>query len=119
MIQKEQRTIIMRDGKKIYAYLWTDTDITATQSIVLVHGMAEHIDRYEGFARNLVANGFVVLGYNERGHRFTDEKENYGYMKFDDLVEDVNEMIDFMKAKYPDNPVNLFGHSINLLIFNT
>ena len=116
MIQKEQRNIIMRDGKKIYAYLWTDTDIIPTQSIVLVHGMAEHIDRYEGFARDLVANGFAVLGYNERGHRFTDEKENYGYMKFDDLVEDVNEMIDFMKAKYPDNPVNLFGHSMGSFV---
>ena len=79
MIQKEQRNFIMRDGKKVYAILWSDTDITPTQSIVLVHGMAEHIDRYEGFARDLVSRGFVVLGYNERGHRFTDEKENYGY----------------------------------------
>ena len=116
MIQKEQRNFIMRDGKKVYAILWSDTDITPTQSIVLVHGMAEHIDRYEGFARDLVARGFVVLGYNERGHRFTDEKEDYGYMKFDDLVEDVNEMIDFMKTKYPNIPVNLFGHSMGSFV---
>ena len=116
MIQKEQRNFIMRDGKKVHAYLWTDTEITPTQSIVLVHGMAEHIDRYEAFARNLVAQGFAVLGYNERGHRYTDEKENYGYMKFDDLVEDVNEIIDFMKTKFPDNPVNLFGHSMGSFV---
>ena len=116
MIQKEQRNFIMRDGKKVHAYLWTDTDIKPTQSIVLVHGMAEHIDRYEGFARNLVANGFAVIGYNERGHRYTDEKENYGYMKFNDLVEDVNEVIDFMKTKFPECPVNLFGHSMGSFV---
>lgn len=116
MLVKEQRNIIMRDGKELYSYIWSDNEIQATKSIILVHGMAEHIDRYEGFARNLVANGFVVLGYNQRGHRFTDEKEKYGYMSFNTLVEDVNEMADFMLTKYPNNSLYLFGHSMGSFV---
>ncbi len=36
--------------------------------IVISHGMGEHIDRYEPFARFLEEQGMTVLGANHRGH---------------------------------------------------
>jgi alpha-beta hydrolase superfamily lysophospholipase len=36
--------------------------------VVLVHGLGEHIGRYEHVARRLAAQGFNVVGYDHRGH---------------------------------------------------
>ena len=36
--------------------------------VQLVHGMAEHIDRYDGVAEALNARGFLVVGHNQLGH---------------------------------------------------
>lgn len=120
MLQKEQRYLKMSDGKDLYTYIWSDTDVVPEKAIVLCHGMAEHIDRYDNFAKVLVNNGFIVLGYNQRGHRFTDEKENYGYMgdcdNFDILVSDLNEVIDYVKVKRPNIAVYLFGHSMGSFV---
>lgn len=120
MLQKEQRYLKMSDGKDLYTYIWSDTDVVPEKAIVLCHGMAEHIDRYDSFAKVLVNNGFIVLGYNQRGHRFTDEKENYGYMgdcdNFDILVSDLNEVIDYVKVKRPNIAVYLFGHSMGSFV---
>lgn len=120
MLQKEQRYLKMSDGKDLYTYIWSDTDVVPEKAIVLCHGMAEHIDRYDSFAKVLVNNGFIVFGYNQRGHRFTDEKENYGYMgdcdNFDILVSDLNEVIDYVKVKRPNIAVYLFGHSMGSFV---
>lgn len=120
MLQKEQRYLKMSDGKDLYTYIWSDTDVVPEKAIVLCHGMAEHIDRYDSFAKVLVNNGFIVFGYNQRGHRFTDEKENYGYMgdcdNFDILVSDLNEVIDYVKVKKPNIAVYLFGHSMGSFV---
>ena len=34
----------------------------------LCHGMVEYIDRYDGFARYLTEQGFVVVGNDHLGH---------------------------------------------------
>ena len=120
MIQKEQRYLKMSDGKDLYTYIWSDTDITPKKAIILCHGMAEHIDRYDYFARKLVANEFIVLGYNHRGHKFTDDEQNYGYMgdndNFEILVSDVDEIIEYIKVKRPGMPIYLFGHSMGSFV---
>ena len=120
MIQKEQRYLKMGDGKDLYTYIWSDTDVAPSKAIILCHGMAEHIDRYEQFARVLVNNGFIVLGYNQRGHKLTDEKDDYGYMgpsnNFNILVSDVDEIIEYIKVKRPGMPIYLFGHSMGSFV---
>lgn len=120
MLQKEQRLLKMSDGKDLYTYIWSDTDITPKKAIILCHGMAEHIDRYEQFAKILVKNEFIVFGYNQRGHKFTDGKENYGFMgdcdNFNILVSDVNEIIEYIKVKRPGMAIYLFGHSMGSFV---
>ena len=120
MIQKEQRYLKMSDGKDLYTYIWSDTNTLPKSAIILCHGMAEHIDRYDAFAKVLVNNGFIVLGYNQRGHKFTDDEANYGYMgdcdNFDVLVSDVCEIIDYINVKRPNLPVYLFGHSMGSFV---
>lgn len=42
--------------------------------IHLLHGMVEHIGRYDEFATFLMSKGFVVTGHDHRGHGITAEK---------------------------------------------
>ncbi len=120
MINKNQINIKMPDNKEIYSYIITDSEIKYDKAIVLVHGMAEHIDRYEEFINKLVANKFLVLCYNQRGHKFTSTKDEYGYMgecdNFNILVSDLNFMIDYIKANYNNLDVYLFGHSMGSFV---
>lgn len=116
---RKQININMSDGVEVYSYIYSSDTIVATKAIVLCHGMAEHIDRYDEFANKLVENGFIVLGYNQRGHKFTSLKDNYGYMgdmdNFNILVSDLKEMIIYLEDNYK-LPTYLFGHSMGSFV---
>ena len=53
---------------KIRTLSWSDDKLTPIGVVQLAHGMAEHIDRYDDFARFLASNGFVVCGNDHLGH---------------------------------------------------
>ena len=56
------------DGKtRIHAVEWLpDGEVLAV--VQIAHGVAEYIDRYEGFARFLTERGFAVVGNDHLGH---------------------------------------------------
>lgn len=67
--------------------------------------MAEHIERYDEFARFLAQNGYIVYGHNQRGHKGSIATyEDYGYMSADDnffiLVSDVSEIVNKLNKEY-------------------
>ncbi|GEO27089.1 hypothetical protein AAC03nite_28740 [Alicyclobacillus acidoterrestris] len=37
---------------------------------VILHGIGEHILRYQAFAEQLAKAGYLVYGYNQRGHMY-------------------------------------------------
>lgn len=53
---------------KIHTLIWKEEDLTPVGVFQIAHGMAEHIERYDDFARFLAANGFVVCGNDHLGH---------------------------------------------------
>lgn len=87
----------------------------------LLHGMAEHIERYEEFAKVLVENGFIVSGHDHRGHGKTAEKNGQlGFFAeqdgFERVVEDVREVLVQVREDIGDVPLILFGHSMGSFI---
>lgn len=107
------------DGHEIYYELYEVENPKA--HVHLIHGMAEHIGRYENFARFLTANGYSVSGHDHRGHGRTAERNGvqgfFGDEKgFDRVVEDVKDVIYAMKLKTGDLPLVLFGHSMGSFV---
>ena len=105
---------------KIHTLIWHEADLTPVGVFQIAHGMAEHIERYDDFARFLASNGFVVCGNDHLGHgKSVNSDEDYGY--FDEyngdkrLVDDMHILTKIMKKKYPDLPYFLFGHSMGSL----
>ncbi len=85
--------------------------------VQIVHGMAEHILRYDGFARVLVEHGFEVYGHSHRGHGDTAKtKDQLGYFAkkdgWDLLVEDVLEVTGLIRESSPGLPIIILGHSM-------
>jgi alpha-beta hydrolase superfamily lysophospholipase len=83
--------------------------------------MCEYIDRYDNFAKFLADNGYVVCGHSHIGHgKSVNSKENYGYFACKDgykfLIEDLYQMTQIVKKRFPKIPCYLIGHSMGSFI---
>lgn len=59
----------LRDGVELHMYEWKpDNDKNIKGIVQLVHGSAEYAFRYDDFAKFLVANDYVVIAEDHRGH---------------------------------------------------
>ena len=113
------------DGvSRIHALLWQPDKRTAVPRgiVQIVHGMAEHIDRYEPFARYLVSQGFVVCANDHVGHgKSVKDESDLGHIPLDAgadaLIEDVHELRRLTASRYAGTvPYVLFGHSMGSFI---
>jgi len=105
----------------IRAYLYQPYKSKPKAIIQIVHGMCEYFLRYDDFARFLTDAGFLVCGNDHVGHGNSIRRyDDYGYFAPKDgdeiLCEDVHELTKIMKARYPDLPIILFGHSMGSFI---
>lgn len=107
------------DSTALHGLRW---DIANPRALVyLVHGLAEHIERYDAFAAALNAAGFSVAGHDQRGHGRTAARDNsLGHFADNDgwmhLVDDVRCGVTAWRATQPDLPMILFGHSMGSFI---
>ena len=82
--------------------------------VQILHGMAEHMGRYERMAKALNEKGFAVAGRNHRGHG--PEAETLGFFAdrdgWDVLLRDAHAVSLDLKKRYPGAPFFLLGHSM-------
>lgn len=116
------------DGStSVRALLWQPDKVTvAPRGIVqIVHGMAEHIERYAEFAQFLVGEGFVVCANDHVGHgESAAAQEDLGHIALDAgaqaLVEDVHELRRMVQARFSSaTPYVIFGHSMGSFVVRT
>ena len=106
------------DGLQMAAAL--EAPETPQAVLVLVHGMAEHKERYFPFMTYLAEKGFACLITDLRGHGATvTDKADLGH--FDKkgnelLVADTLAVVRYAKELYPGKKVFLMGHSMGSLI---
>ena len=88
--------------------------------IQLVHGMAEHKNRYEEMMTFFAENGYVCVCHDHRGHgESLKSKEDRGWFGDYDgkaVVDDTVLVTEYIKTQYPNLPLTLFGHSMGALI---
>ena len=88
--------------------------------VVLVHGMAEHKERYFPFMNYLAESGYAAVITDLRGHGETaSSQEELGYFGKkgkEALIEDNHNVVLWAKEHFPGLKVFLFGHSMGSLI---
>lgn len=91
----------------------------------VVHGMTEHIARYEDFMRRMAAQGYICFGYDHLGHGYTvNSPEELGFVAHKEgwlrLAEDVGRFATAVREAYPSGgkklPWVLMGHSMGSFI---
>lgn len=88
---------------------------TSKIGVIIIHGLAEHKGRYEEFINILNQNNISVFAIDLRGHGQSDgERGDIKY--FDDYINDLKTFIDYIKKRYPNLKLALFGHSIGGLV---
>jgi acylglycerol lipase len=103
------------DGFSLYWKAWLPKD--KPKAVVhVIHGYAEHIDRYMNVIEELVPAGYAVFGNDHRGHGRSDGKR--GHVKsFQEFIEDEKLFRDeVIKRQLPDTPYFIIGHSMGSLI---
>lgn len=82
--------------------------------VQILHGIAEHICRYEDFAAYLNEKGYVVVAEDHMGHGQSMESGTPGYFAggWEAAVEDSYALLRRVREQYPEVPCFLFGHSM-------
>ncbi len=88
--------------------------------VQLIHGMAEHKERYLHFMEFLAAHGYICIIHDHRGHgKSVKSSADLGYFYgqgSDGLVEDTAAVTRYARSRWPNLPVFLIGHSMGSLI---
>lgn len=117
MIQSREFTFTSTTGQELDARMWLPEG-KPRAAVQIVHGMAEHIDRYEEAARFLAEHGFLVVGHTHLGHGPLGRPRGYfgaenGWQALED---DVQELRELTQAEFPGVPYFLLGHSMGSFI---
>ncbi len=100
-------TLQAGDGVGLHLRTW-DAVGTPRGTVVLVHGLGEHIGRYDHVATALAAEGWGVVGYDHRGHGHSGGPRG-GLATADDLLQDLATVIDHVRT---EGPLVVLGHSV-------
>ena len=101
---------------ELYVRVW-EPENQPKAVLQIVHGMAEHIERYDRFARYLSQNSILVVGADNASHGKSISKDGIrGYFGaehgWNSLIQDIQSVHSIIKQSYCGLPCILFGHSM-------
>jgi alpha-beta hydrolase superfamily lysophospholipase len=107
-----QQTLTTADRLKLQLHEWPCEQARGT--VLVVHGLGEHIGRYEHVAAQLLRCDRNVVGYDQRGHGASQGGRGK-LPRSEALLEDLALVIDFVRREHP-GPLVLLGHSMGGLL---
>ena len=112
-------TIKQKDGH-ITKLTYLSSSKRPKASILILHGMAEHQDRYTSYVQYLVDLGFDVFIYDHRGHGTDKKLSELGFLSnhkgYQLVIDDVITISQYIEQNNRSNKFFLFGHSMGSLI---
>lgn len=97
------------DGLSIYAKEWPVQWPKAV--LCIVHGLGEHLGRYEHVAAYFNSRNIAVLSSDQRGHGRSEGRRGHT-PDYEALLKAIDQLLKEAKSRYPNLPVFLFGHSL-------
>ena len=124
-INREELRFPSADGRStIRALVWWPELAAGTRArgvVQVIHGMAEHVERYDALARLFASRGFVVCGDDHAGHGASCDPDSYGCLPArggaEALVADEHTLRRLVTERMgADAPYLLLGHSLGSYI---
>jgi len=114
-MKTQSGTFKAQDGTSIFWKSWLP-DGTPKAVVHIIHGYAEHIDRYTNVVNELIPAGYAVFGNDHRGHGKSQGKRGH-VRSFQEYIEDEKQFRrEVIKANFPGIPCFVLGHSMGSLI---
>ena len=103
-----------QDGLAFYVQGW-EPDAQPKAIVALVHGLGEHIGRYAHVGKALTDAGYVLVGFDLRGHGKTVSARGH-FPSLNVVMQDIRQFFQFISQRYPNLPQFLYGHSLGGLL---
>lgn len=105
----EEKLVSSFDGTKLN--FRKDIVDNARATIVIVHGLCEHLGRYDYVTKKFVESGFNVYRFDHRGHGKSEGAKAF-YSNYEEIAKDVKNIVDIALDENKGMPVFLLGHSM-------
>jgi alpha-beta hydrolase superfamily lysophospholipase len=103
-----------RDGIKFHVRGW-EPDGGPKAVVCLVHGLGEHIGRYDHVAAALTRAGYGMIGFDLRGHGRSGGPRGHS-PSLEAYMTDIGLLLEQAAQRYPNLPRFLYGHSLGGLL---
>jgi len=105
----QEQMVVSPQGQKIYVQEWIPETVKGT--VVLVHGLGEHVCRYEHVARAFNRSSYAVMGFDLPGHGRTGGVRGH-IPSYDAVMDLVAFRLADASRRFPGVPHFLYGHSL-------
>ena len=125
MTNMTEFTFLSTDGKtQLHGMRWEPEGGSVRAVLQICHGVAEHIARYDAFARYLNGLGIAVVGHDHLGHGLSlPEGGTPVYFgegnTWNTVVDDIYVLHQRIRLWYPDVPLCIMGHSMGSFLART
>jgi len=96
-------------GLQLFYRTWLP-DKSPKAVMVIIHGVGEHIGRYQNMVDGLVPAGFILTGYDQRGHGQSEGQRGH-INSWSEFREDIDRFLKLAVKLADGRPVFLYGHS--------
>lgn len=106
---------------QIHYNIWLPDECKPYAVLQIVHGMAEHSQRYEAFAEYLADKGCVVIAHDILGHGLSvQSKSDFGFFSNTNgnkhNINDINTLHTIAVDRFPNAAHFILGHSMGSLL---
>ena len=108
-----EETITAGDGLRLYTRRHEAG--AARAEVVVVHGFAEHSGRYGALIEHLLAGGYSVMAYDQRGHGLSDGLPGH-VNDFKEYEDDLDKVVTLSRDRAGGRPLFIIGHSMGGLV---
>lgn len=108
-------TLPRPDGETLALREWSVEGAAPRAVVQIVHGLGEHMGRYDHVAQRLNSWGFAVRAHDHYGHGQSSGVRG-GLPSALRLIDDLAAVVDETRRVCPEVPLILFGHSLGGLV---
>src|ERR1051326_7480314 len=101
-----EETLTAGDGLRLY--LRRHETIGARGEIIIVHGFGDHSGIYAALTAHLLANGYSVTAYDQRGHGLSDGMVGH-VENFSEYEEDLDKIVALTTSRANGRPLFIIG----------
>ena len=102
------------DGLGMYSKAWTP-EKEPKAAVCLIHGLGEHIGRYDHVGAAFADAGYALLGFDLRGHGKSGGQRGHA-PSLDAFFNDMDDFGRDVAKRHPSAPRFLYGHSLGGLL---